>query len=136
MKALIVEDDFTSRLLLQELLKPYGVTHIAVNGREAVEATRAAIDAGEPYSLICLDIMMPEMDGQEALKAIRGLEDAHGVVPGQGTKIVMTTALSDFRNRSDAYFHLCDAYLTKPIRQEQLRDELRSLGLIPTPVPV
>ena len=44
MKALIVEDDFTSRLLLQELLKPYGATHIAVNGREAVEAVRIAVE--------------------------------------------------------------------------------------------
>jgi two-component system chemotaxis response regulator CheY len=136
MKALIVEDDFTSRVLLQELLKPYGAAHIAVNGREAVEAARAAINAGEPYSLICLDVMMPEMDGQQALKAIRALEDEHGVVPGHGTKIVMTTALSDFRNRSDAYFNLCDAYLTKPIRQESLRDELRALGLIAEPIAV
>ncbi len=136
MKALIVEDDFTSRLLLQELLKPYGATHIAVNGREAVEAVRISVETGEPYTLICLDIMMPEMDGQEALRAIRALEDAHGVVPGHGAKILMATALTDFRNRSDAYFNLCDGYLTKPIRQEQLRNELRDLGLIPEPVTV
>jgi response regulator of citrate/malate metabolism len=38
MKTLIVEDDFTSRLLLQEFLKSYGPFHIAVNGKEAVEA--------------------------------------------------------------------------------------------------
>jgi len=64
MKTLIVEDDFTSRLLLQEFLNPYGPSHIAVNGAEAVEAVTAALDAGEPYNLICLDIMMPEMDGR------------------------------------------------------------------------
>ena len=78
MKTLIVEDDFTSRLLLQELLKGYGPAHVAVNGKEAVEAARMAMDAGEPYDLICLDIMMPEMDGHGALKEIRAQEEARG----------------------------------------------------------
>ena len=68
MKTLIVEDDFTSRLLLQEILKRYGAVHIAVNGREAVDAVRAAAESDESYDLICLDIMMPEMDGYQALK--------------------------------------------------------------------
>lgn len=44
MKTPIVEDDFTSRLLLQEFLKSYGPSHIAVNGKEAVEAVRAALE--------------------------------------------------------------------------------------------
>ena len=44
MKTLIVEDDFTSRLLLQELLKSYGPSLIAVNGKEAVDAVRAALE--------------------------------------------------------------------------------------------
>ena len=76
MKSLIVEDDFTSRLLLQEYLKVYGIPHIAVNGREAVEAVRLALEARDHYNLICLDIMMPEMDGQQALREIRALEEA------------------------------------------------------------
>jgi len=70
MKTLIAEDDFTGRLLLQEILKRYGALHIAVNGKEAVEAVRTAMDAGEPYDLVCLDIMMPEMDGYQALAEI------------------------------------------------------------------
>ena len=47
MKTLIVEDDFTSRLLLQASLSAYGECHIAVNGKEAVEAFRTARE-GEP----------------------------------------------------------------------------------------
>ena len=49
MKTLIVEDDFTSRLLLQELLKHYGPAHIAVNGKEAVEAVRLALAASDQF---------------------------------------------------------------------------------------
>ena len=130
MKTLIVEDDFTSRLLLQEFLNPYGPSHIAVNGAEAVEAVTAALDAGEPYNLICLDIMMPEMDGQTALKLIRGIEEATGIFSNRGAKIVMTTALSDVKNIADAFRGLCDAYLMKPIDRAKLLDELHKLKLI------
>ena len=52
MKTLIVEDDFTSRLLLQTFLSRYGECHLAVNGKEAVEAFRMALDNGSPYNLI------------------------------------------------------------------------------------
>ncbi|MEN6400596.1 MAG: response regulator [Armatimonadia bacterium] len=130
MKTLIVEDDFTSRLLLQELLKSYGPFHIAVNGREAVEAARAALEAGEPYDLICLDIMMPEMDGQQALKEIRAMEQARGIVLSNWTKIVMTTALGDKANVLEAVEGKCNAFLVKPIRKAKLLEELRRLKLI------
>lgn len=58
MKSLIVEDDFTSRLLMQKFLAPYGESHVAVNGKEAVAAFKNAISLGEPYHLVCLDIMI------------------------------------------------------------------------------
>ncbi|GAB6095625.1 response regulator [Desulfatiferula olefinivorans] len=130
MKTLIVEDDFTSRLLLQELLKSYGDSHIAVNGKEAVDAVRLALQTDEPYDLICLDIMMPEMDGQEALRQIREQEEAKGILSSHGSKIVMTTTHKDMKNLSDAFSSLCDAYLIKPIEKAKLIEELRKLELI------
>jgi two-component system chemotaxis response regulator CheY len=130
MKTLIVEDDFTSRLLLQEILKSYGPSHIAVNGKEAVEAAHLARKTGAPYDLICLDIMMPEMDGQEALRQIREQEESMGIWSTEGAKIVMTTALSDFGNLRAAYMSLCDAYLEKPIQKAKLLEALRKLKLI------
>lgn len=129
MKSLVVEDDFTSRLLLQELLKQYGEVHIAANGKEAVEAVEKVFSAGEPYDLICLDIMMPEMDGQEALKKIRELEEARGTMSTEGMKIVMTTALDDVKSVSSAYEKLCDGYLVKPIDKEKLVAQLGELQL-------
>ena len=79
MKTLIVEDEFTSRRLLQKILAAYGECDIAIHGKEALEAFRLARDEREPYDLICLDIMMPEMDGQETLKMIRKTEEEMGI---------------------------------------------------------
>lgn len=131
MKTLIAEDDFTSRLLMQELLKQYGETHTAVNGKEAIEAVRRAVKVGVPYDLICLDIMMPEMDGQQALREIREMEKVRGIISSRGVKIIMTTALADPQNVMSAFYSLCDAYLPKPIRKVDLISALKSLKLIP-----
>jgi two-component system chemotaxis response regulator CheY len=79
MKTLTVEDDFTNRLFLQEIRRGFGPAHIAVNGKEAIEAVRLSFESSEPYQLTCLDIMMPEMDGQSVLKGIRALEEARGI---------------------------------------------------------
>jgi two-component system, chemotaxis family, chemotaxis protein CheY len=116
-KTLVAEDDFCSRLLLQEYLKPYGAVHIAVNGKEAVEAVRAAMAADDPYNLICLDITMPEMDGHQALKEIRTLEESRGILPPKGSRILMISALDDMKNVFEGFRGLCDAYLCKAGRE-------------------
>jgi len=130
MKTLIVEDDFTSRLLLQEILKSYGQTHIAVNGIEAVEAMKLALSDNEPYDLICLDIMMPQLDGQGALKQMRQLEEENGIFSSDGAKIIMTTALDDLTNVKNAFESLCDGYLVKPIDKAKLMKKINEFGLI------
>ncbi len=130
MKTLIVEDDFTSRLLLQELLKDHGPAHSADNGTAAVAAVRAALAEGAPFDLICLDIMMPEMDGMEALQQIRALEQAANIPPARRTRIVITTALADMQSICDAFGNLCDAYLVKPIHHAKLTGMLRKQKLI------
>ena len=130
MRTLIVEDDFTSRLLLQSLLSQYGECHIAVNGREAVAAFRVAQESGQAYDLICMDIMMPEMDGQTAVREIRALEETGGTLSTKGVKIIMTTALDDVKNVVESFQALCDAYLFKPIDKGKLLSNIRDLHLV------
>jgi two-component system, chemotaxis family, chemotaxis protein CheY len=131
MKTLIVEDTFLNRMLLQEYLKGYGECHIAVNGKEAVEAVRTSLESGAPYDLICLDIMMPEMDGQQALKEIRALEESWKIIHSRNSVIIMTTAIKDLKNVTEAYNNFCDGYMVKPIRKEAFLQDLRNLKLIP-----
>jgi len=130
MKILIVEDDFLSRQVLCKFLSSYGDCDIAVNGREALDAFKIAIDGGEKYDLICLDVMMPEMDGHEALKAIREFEAQKNITGLQCVKIIMTTALGDSKNILKAFKEQCESYLVKPITQEKLHLELKKLGLV------
>jgi two-component system chemotaxis response regulator CheY len=131
MRILVVEDDFASRRLLCDVLAPYGVCHAAADGREGVEAVRTTLEENQRYDLICLDIQMPNMDGQEALKRIRALEEEKGILPGDGAKIIMTTVASDRRNILQAFSEQCEAYLVKPIDRRELLGHLKKLGLIP-----
>ncbi len=130
MKILIVEDDYPSRLLLQGLLKNYGPVHIAVNGKDAIEEVAIALENEEPFDLICMDILMPEMDGKTALQEIRSMEKARGITLSNRVKTVMTTALDDLKNIMEAYNSMCDGYLAKPINKAQLLEELNKLNLI------
>lgn len=130
MKTLIVEDDRTSMILLKEILKPYGPIFFANDGQEALEAVHEALKKNDPYDLICMDIMMPGMDGQTALRKIRELEESQGIYSSDGSKIVMVTTLGNMDNLSRAFGNLCDAYLVKPIGKKKLLDELIRLDLI------
>lgn len=130
MTTLIVEDDFVNRLVLQKYLERYGDVHIAVDGVEAIEAVKSNLKQGSLYQLICLDIMLPTMDGHETLAQIRAAEVEAGYHVGQGSRVVMTTALDDAENVMGAFRGEADGYLVKPIEMESLDDKLRELGLI------
>jgi len=130
MRTLIVEDDFTSRLLLQSFLSQYGECHVAVNGLEAIAAFRASQKPSQRYDLICMDIMMPEMDGQTAVREIRAIEEAAGTLSTDGAKIIMTTAVDDVKNVMQSFNSLCDAYLFKPIDTQKLLGHIRELHLV------
>ena len=132
MKCLIVEDDFAARRLLQRYLSGYGDCDIAVDGNEAVEAFRQATDEKEPYELICLDIMMPNMDGREALKLIRQIESEHGISGLDCVKVIMTTALEDPKNVIGSFREGCEAYIVKPVKKDKLLEEMENLGLVPS----
>jgi two-component system chemotaxis response regulator CheY len=129
LRVLVVEDDFSSRLVLQGLLSKYGECHIAVNGREAVEAFRGALASGKNYDLICMDVNMPEMDGREALELIREIELTE-LGHSSEVRIFMTTAIRDIKTVMASFKAICDAYLLKPIDGRNLEEHLKSFRLI------
>jgi two-component system chemotaxis response regulator CheY len=131
MRILIVDDDFLSRRILTKLLAPYGVCEVAVNGVEAIGAFTLAQAENSSYQLICLDIMMPEMDGQEVLKIIRTKEKEAGIPQIKEVKIIMTSALDKPKDVFAAYYHGgCTSYLRKPIERENLYKILDEFGIV------
>jgi len=116
-KILVVDDDETNRLLLVNMLKPLGFQVFeAGDGHEAIHV----VEAKQP-EMILLDLLMPIMDGFEAIQQIRAL-------PGQ--EHVMIIALS-----ADAYEEArqksleagCLAFLAKPFKLEELLATIRRL---------
>ena len=130
MKILIAEDDFASRKFMLRFLSKYGECDVTVDGMEAVDAYLMALEDGEPYDLVCLDIMMPVMDGYQALVGIRNLEKERNIPAEKAAKIIMTTALSEEKNVKMAFELGCTIYSGKPIDKERFDQALQKLGLI------
>lgn len=130
MRILVAEDDLTSRLFMKKYLSRYGSCDAVNNGVEAIDAFMNAVAVGELYDLVCLDIMMPKVDGITALKTIRDIEKTN-LKPGQKTaKIIMTTALNDRETVDEAYRLGCEAYAWKPIDMDKFDEVLKKLALI------
>ncbi len=130
MRILIAEDDLTSRLFMNKFLSKYGRCDLAINGLEAIDMVAEAIKSGEYYNLICIDIMMPKVDGIKALKTIREIEATNLVQGEMPAKIIMTTALNDKETVEESYKYGCEAYAWKPIDVDKFREVLQNLELI------
>lgn len=128
MKSLIVDDVSSTRAQLKHILMHFGECTTAVDGREALTLFKEQIDAGTPFDLVMMDIMMPQMDGQEALMEIRRLEKKKYGSPVNGENfscIIMQTCLDDPKDRVESFFKgKCNGYLIKPIDKSKLIAEL------------
>ncbi len=131
MKILIADDEPHNRILLEKMLSPYGKCDLVINGEESVEICELALADGEPYNLICLDIMMPIMDGQEALRKIRDLERARNIPESAEAVIFMVTALNTEESVVQAFFRGgCTDYIAKPIVRQKILDKMHQYDLI------
>lgn len=132
---LIVDDSDSLRFILKAYFKNLGSCDEAVTGLQAVERVRDALAAGKKYDVVLMDIMMPEMDGLEATKAIGELLDEENVLHEDRPKVVMLTCLNDPKNMIEAqYQNGAAAYITKPFEREILFETFANLGLIPNPL--
>ncbi len=130
MRILIAEDDFASRKALLRFLSAYGECDVTVDGMEAIDAYLMALEEDNPYDLVCLDVMMPIMDGYQALKNIRDIEKEKNIPEDERAKVIMTTALNEEKNVKKAFELGCTVYCAKPVDMEKLKGMLEKLGLI------
>ncbi len=129
MRILIAEDDLVSRKYLSKVLSAYGKCDLVIDGLEAIDAFMISLKDNTMYDLVCLDIMMPKVDGVKVLKTIRALEKQKGISPDRRCKIIMTTALGEIEIVQKAFEYECDAYAPKPIDIKKLIEVIKKLGL-------
>ena len=89
MRFLIADDDVACRELMLDILSHYGDCDCATNGAEATDAYEEALNSGVGYDAVLLDIMMPDMDGQQALNAIRSIELKQGLCGSDRAVVIM-----------------------------------------------
>ncbi|NLM12505.1 MAG: response regulator [Epulopiscium sp.] len=130
MRILIAEDDFVSRKFLFKVLSQYGECDMTVDGIETVEAFAIALESGNPYDLLCLDIMMPKIDGLKALKAIRELESKKKVKDSKRCKVIMISALSETEVEFDSFKREYEVYRIKPVDIEDIVNAMKELKLL------
>jgi len=130
MRILIVDDDYTSRRILQKMLSPYGEVFVAVDGDESVRAFASAWQEQEPFDLILMDIVMPRMEGNEAVKRIRSVENKLGVGEEERSKILMISSQAERETVVQSLEVGADWYLVKPVDRTKLMEELVKLGLV------
>jgi PAS domain S-box-containing protein len=123
---LVAEDNEINALLMRSLLTRLG--HHAVittNGEAALESWLAAKSAGSPYDLVLMDIQMPQLDGIETTKRIRGREAGQ---PGRRTPILALTANTLVEDRYACFEAGMDGFLIKPLDREKLAEALAGLA--------
>ena len=130
MRILIVEDTLINQEFLKMILAERGECVVAESGEEAVALFSEALQA-TPFDIVFMDIMLPGIDGLQALEQIRAMEKEADVAPGSEAYAIVATALDDDEKASRAYLHgQAVAYITKPISQDKVEAELRTFGLI------
>lgn len=130
MKILVVEDEAVLRNEMVDMMAAYGDCDAAENGNEAMEAVKEAIRKNDAYDIVCMDIVMPEKDGYQALKEIRDLERIKGIPEENKAKIVMVSELNEGRNVKRAFELGCDAYAGKPVNREKFDAALKKMGFV------
>ena len=129
-KCLIVDDDELGREIIAQYLQSVPVVDTAIGGQDAIEKFQAALTADDPYELILLDIVMPDVDGIAAGKEIRKLEKGLSLPADKQVKIIMLTALNTPQNVMQSMLAVqSSAYLVKPVEPEKIRKTISQLGL-------
>lgn len=126
MKLLIVDDDFVCKTMMVSICKSIGECTAVENGEDALAAFRDALTTEQPFDLITLDKSLPDLDGIDVLRQIRGAEQAMSIPAERRVKVIMVTATADENVIETCNQAGCDDYIIKPFRRAAVTDKLTS----------
>jgi CheY-like chemotaxis protein len=119
-KLLLAEDNKSNQMLISMVLRKSGATvDIASNGREAIDKIHSAAGMDNPYDLILMDLLMPNLDGLETTRLLRE--------EGFERPIVALTARTSEADRERCLSNGFNAFLTKPLDRQSLISEINGL---------
>ncbi len=117
LKVLIIDDNETNRKVLANILKhnkKFSVVKTVDSGKKGIEELKQSKKNKQSYDLVLLDMNMPEMNGEQVLKAIKQDPEIADV------KIIILTSIGQTSDAKRMKELGCDAYLLKPIKQRLL----------------
>ncbi|MDI6698316.1 MAG: response regulator [Candidatus Saccharicenans sp.] len=122
MRVLVVDDNLTNRVILQEMLQSWRMKpEVASSGPQAVQLIQAALSKKEAYGLFLLDLSMPEMDGFTLIKKIKEIDGAREV------PIIILTSADRVGDLQQAKELGAEGYLVKPVRPSDLLDTIMAI---------
>lgn len=131
MRFLLVDDDESIILFLKRILEPHADCLAVDDGEKALAAFTESLRRNEPFTAVFMDILMPGMDGNQAVRELRTLERRHAAKDDPPVKLIMISVCTDTKNVSDSFFQgLADAYLPKPLDPDVVLRELSRIGLV------
>ena len=123
MKALVVEDSTTIRMILRVILRKLGFDVVeAGNGREGLERLREMTQT----NVVLVDWNMPEMNGIEFIRAVRA-DRGYDVLP-----LIMVTTNTELENVTEALSAGANEYIMKPFTSDMIREKLELMGIVKT----
>lgn len=129
MKILIVDDELVSRKKMERIMQRYGDCHAVDSGMAAIDAYTQALLGGEPFSLITLDVSMPDMAGTSVLVTIRKVEKNNAIPKTKRAKILMVTSHAEEQTVLASIKSGCDDYIKKPFNLDRVFQKLNQMGL-------
>ncbi len=128
LRFLIVEDDPTAGGLLRYILGQHGDCLLCESGKEGLATFRESWERGIPFDLVILDLFIPDLHGDEILRAIRALEAQRGIRDAANRCMVLiNTASKDLSQMRQTLALEPDGYLMKPINVDFLIDKITTL---------
>jgi len=117
MKVLLTDDSSTMRKIQKRVLAGMGIEDVleASNGKEAID-----LISQHKFDFVLLDVNMPEMNGMETLKAIRGNPDSAKL------PVIMCTSVADKGQVMEAIKAGATNYLVKPFQPEDLQKKIEA----------
>ncbi|KAI6782079.1 Two-component system protein B-like protein [Emericellopsis cladophorae] len=125
LRVLVADDNKTNIEVVSRMLNLEDVSDVTIakDGQEAFDLVKGTMEKNQPFDVIFMDVQMPNVDGLQSTRLIRGM--------GYKSPIVALTAFSEESNMKDCIASGMDEFLSKPIRRPALKQVLKRFATIP-----